>query len=139
MTAQELAPEHGRVGGRPAAERQLVIAQSQVLSAFQKVMESPAGPALSLGRTFKATEHDNAVHCADKRRDCDVVGDGLVISITDAALVPASGELRVHCSILWATVLGDGEHQLNGYQIDLFLVRDSDRWKIVRRSGALTM
>jgi hypothetical protein len=133
-----VAPEHGNVGARPTSSRALILDQAQIVRAFQKVTAYPAIAALSLDRPFTAREHDAAVQCAAQHRDCQVVDDGLFVTITDVALVPASGELRVHCSALWSNLIL-GEHYLTGYQIDLFLAHDRGAWKVVRRGGALTM
>lgn len=130
---EELAPADGKVGARPTKGRTLLVDQDQMATVMQKVAATPLAPGLTLPRAFHAAGRDAAIQCArPPRGNCQVANDGIYLTISDAAFVPATGELRVHAAIVWSHPVRD-EYDLNGYDVDLFFAHTSSGWRLVRR------
>jgi hypothetical protein len=82
-----------------------------------------------------AAGREAAIQCArPPRGNCQVADDGIYLTISDAAFVPSTGELRVHASAVWTHTMQD-RHDLNGFDVDLFFARVGGSWRIVRRGA----
>jgi hypothetical protein len=119
LVVEYLVPANGNLGARPTKGRLLLIDPDQV-------------PGFTISRAFRAATHDAAVQCADPAHGvCQVANDGIWLTISDAAFVPATGELRVHAGAIWTHAF-PGHYNLVGFDLDLFYARTNSGWQLVR-------
>ena len=136
LVVEALVPADGNLDARPTKGRLLLIDPDQVSAVMGKLIDGVPNPGLTIARAFRAASHDAAVQCAGPRgHDCQVVNDGIYLTISDAAFVPGTGELRVHAGVVWADAFS-GRHYLYGFDIDLFYARTESGWRLVRKGTA---
>jgi hypothetical protein len=136
LVVEALVPAEGKLGARPTKDRMLLIDPDRASAVMGKLVDGAPNPGLRISRAFRAANHDAAIQCASPPRgDCQVANDGVYLTISDAAFVPETGELRVHAGVTWTHALS-GHHDLNGYDIDLFFARTDSGWRLVRKGTA---
>ena len=136
LVVEEIVPADGKLDARPTKGRLLLIDADQASAVMGKLVDGPQKPGLSISREFRAAKHDVAIQCGiPPIPGCQVINDGLFLTISNAAFVPGTGELRVHAGVLWTDTLS-GRHYMYGFDIDLFYARTSAGWRLVRLGTA---
>ncbi len=138
LVVEEMVPAEGNLGARPTNGRMLLVDQDQAWVVMQKMVFGVLPAGLTIPRAFRAANHNAAIQCARPHHDdCQVANDGIYLTISDAELMPATGELRVHAGVVWTYAAPD-VHRLNGYDLDLFFAHTGSGWHLVRKGPART-
>ncbi|HEY5060721.1 MAG TPA: hypothetical protein VII52_04245 [Gemmatimonadaceae bacterium] len=130
----DVAPHAGRLGARPIEGRQLFLDEAAFFRAMQKVVDGHVPPGLTLARPVTNARSADVIHCSGARRRCQVRNDGIFVKVLDAAVDPASGQVRVRTSVTW-------DYGLTGttwFAVDVFLAKTGSEWKVVRHGPYAT-
>ena len=136
-----LVPDSGRIDARLIHDRVLIIDESQIARAMGTVTDGAIPLPLNFARTYRPLPSDQAIRCTPPH-DCWVIDDGIYVTISAAALVPETGEVRVRGVVSWADILwGHGDspttHHMVGFAMDLYLARGASGWYVARRGSSM--
>lgn len=135
------APADGRVGTKAINERTLFVGATETVDALRAVVPTAPTTLGPLTRAHTRAEQAQAVTCVvgmatGGRRSCAVVDDGIFVSVVSARSDSVTGQLVLLVRVRWTFDVPGGTTGLQGYDQDMFVGREGERWRVVR-TGAV--